>query len=79
MVNNAFLTEKEAAALLKIPVRTLMRLRLAGKSNPPLPYCNLGTIIRYCPDDLMKWAKMQRFLTPRGRRRQVEEIECAVG
>lgn len=50
------LTEREAARVLSLSVRTLFNLRAAGS----LPYLRVGTAVRYDADDLRRWIAAQR-------------------
>jgi predicted DNA-binding transcriptional regulator AlpA len=52
----ALLTERQAAALLCLSIRTLQRLRQTGASPR---YLKLGASIRYSPAELERWLAAQ--------------------
>lgn len=60
-------TEKEAAEILRIPARTLARIRKSPETKPPVPFINLGSNVFYDSFELTKWAKTQRVMVRRGR------------
>lgn len=64
------ITEPNAAELLGISYHSLMRLRTKVKTRPKLPYSCFGGVIRYNPEDLIAWARTQRFANPRGRKKK---------
>lgn len=53
-----YLTEAEAADVLKISRRTLQRWRQEG--NQGLPFCRFGGLVRYVLSDIEGWAESQR-------------------
>lgn len=64
------LTEPEAAIMLGISTRSLVRLRTKVKTTPKLPYSSYGGVIRYNPKDLEEWARTQRKPCNRGVKRK---------
>ncbi len=66
-VNEALLTEKQAAAFIAMSVSFLRQSRMDGKRStrsPAPPWVQVGKSIRYDPLDLRAWkAEHRRFPT----------------
>jgi excisionase family DNA binding protein len=63
--HETFLTESEAAELLKLSQRTLQRWRMEGSQG--LPFRRFGGLIRYARSDIERWAVAQlRMSTSEG-------------
>ena len=56
-MNPTFLTEQEAARLLRLSERTLQRWRVEPPSSEPLPFIRAGRRILYDREALLAWLR----------------------